>query len=905
MSLFLTTSKINHRRRFYRVSSGVLSAILFGLNSALAQYGTTTPGAPQKGTGGFAPPPAGDYFEDDYYEDEYYPPAGGAYPPAGGAYPPPAANNYAYPAAPAPYAPPPAPSAPSNTSRSVTTGRGSSPSGNEVPDPRRVNGGMAVGGGQPNGVVIASNKPPQIPVDTDTGKGGTEIVTDFNFKDADILDIAKTLGKLTGKNFIFDDDVKGKVTIISNSPITVTDAWRAYLTALEIKGFAHIPSGKYVRIARKRDARDKQISTYTGEASPDSDALITRIFPLKYISAEDVQRVFRNFLPAEARIVPYEQTNTVIVTDSGSNIAKLAKMLELLDVEGYDAGIEVLPVRYASANELAKLVDQLLPGTIAAPKTPGMPAGGFARPGGSGFTARRTKEGGIINTIIADERTNSLIIHANTRGYTQVKGLIEKLDKKRPAQTGGGKIHVIYLQFADSESIATTLNTLSQGAQSKAPANPMGGGIGINPNDQALFEGNIKVSPDKSTNSLVVTASPTDFVTVQRVVNRLDIPRDEVYVEMVIMELKVNRGHEFGVNLMAPTGNGLLSMLPGSGSIQSSDLANLLMNNLPPGGVASLGLKAGPTRTVDIGGKPVALGSVNAIVKALSTTGQSNILSTPQIMMLDNTEGKFEAGGTVPVKSQTISATTAPSVASYTQLPIKMTVKVKPQISKHLNFVKLDVDAEINDVDGSPAEIGAPPATTLRSAKTSIVVADGDTAVIGGLMKDKVNESVSKVPLLGDIPILGWLFSSRTKNTEKINLLIFMTPHIVRQYEKVRSILDRKLAERDKAIERDNGGEDLHRWKRDDIIRSLPDIKDISTYKNRHVVNLDEDEENEDPWYFKSTDSSAPTGPVKRPSAPATPAAPSSAPPSAPINSEAPAPSAPDSLPASGGEATP
>ena len=188
-------------------------------------------------------------------------------------------------------------------------------------------GGVSVGGGTAGGV-ISHSEPRALHIDDETGEGSKEVVTDFNFPDADIMDIAKTLGRLTGKNFISTRTSKAASRIISNSPITVGDAWKAFLTALDINGFALIPSGKYIRIARQRDARDKQLKTYTGDFSPDTDALITRVFPLKYINAEEVARTFRSFMPANSRIIPYEQTNTVIVTDTGSNIAKLNKMLE-------------------------------------------------------------------------------------------------------------------------------------------------------------------------------------------------------------------------------------------------------------------------------------------------------------------------------------------------------------------------------------------------------------------------------------------------------------------------------------------------------------------------------------------------------------------------------------------------
>ncbi|MEK7691918.1 MAG: secretin N-terminal domain-containing protein, partial [Bdellovibrionota bacterium] len=376
------------------------------------------------------------------------------------------------------------------------------------------------------------------------------MVTDFNFPDADIMDIAKTLGKLTGKNFIFDKDVKGRISIISNSPITVGDAWRAFLTSLDINNFALIPSGKYIRIARQRDARDKQLRTFTGDFSPDTDALITRVFTIKYINAEEVARIFRNFVSATSRIHAHEQTNSLIVTETGANIAKLAKMLEILDIEGYDAGIDVIQVKYASASELSKLIDTLLPGTTGSGGAPRPAAGGA----GGRFASRRTKEGGVINTIISDERTNTLIIHANQKGSEQVRELVSKLDQKLPVARGG-KVHVYYLQFAEAKEIAETLNNLTSGvAKSSAPASGSGG-TGVNPVAGSLFEGSIKVSPDKSTNSLVITASQADYETVRRVISRLDIPRDEVYAEVVIMEMSLNRDFNFSSNIALPTSN--------------------------------------------------------------------------------------------------------------------------------------------------------------------------------------------------------------------------------------------------------------------------------------------------------------------------------------------------------------
>jgi general secretion pathway protein D len=711
----------------------------------------------------------------------------------------------------------------------------------EGPDPVRTSGGISVGGQSPNGV-ISNTSIPALKIDDESAEGSKEMVTDFNFPDADILDLAKTLGKLTGKNFILDKDVKGKVSIITNSPISVSQAWKLFLTALDVNGFALVPSGAYLRIAKQRDARDKQLKTYTGDSSPDTDALITRVFSLKFISAEEVSRTFRNLMPATSRIIPYEQTNTVIVTDTGSNITRLAKLLEILDVEGFDAGIEVIPVKYASAAELSKLIDTLIPGTAAGAGPPGGPPG-MPRVGGR-FNARRTKEGGIINTIIADERTNTLIVHANVKGTDQVRELVAKLDLKVPTSQGGGKVRVVYLQFADAEQVANTLNNFSSQSKSPGFSPPGGGGTGSNPIAGSLFEGSIKISPDKATNSLVITASPSDFVTVQRVINQLDIPREQVYVEVVLMEVAMVRGMDLSANMAAP--NWLIGSTPGG----AADLSFLMSGPLGvlsnAGALVTLpfpGLGKSTITTpqgVQIPDMPNAF----AILKAAQNNQNISILATPQIIALDNTEATFVSDEKIPLQTTTQVQGAGSNVGFGTTQTISTSIKIKPQINKMINFVKMDVEVKLGDIDNSnvPQNVKANAnGTTERKSQTTVLVGDSDTVVLGGLIRDKSSDQTVKVPLLGDIPILGWLFKSKTTKVEKRNLLIFMTPHIVRQYAKIRTILDKKLKERDEFLELNSGGTDPLRYQRDEMIRSLPNIKDLEDKHPPLTINIDDD----------------------------------------------------------------
>lgn len=688
-------------------------------------------------------------------------------------------------------------------------------------------------------------------VDTESGDGvpaSTEVITDFNFPDADVMDIAKTLGRLTGKNFILDKEVakgQARVSVISNSPITVSDAWRAFLTALDMNGLAIVPRGKYLSIMRQNDAKGKNVRMYSNKNAPNTDALVTKIFKIKYISAKELENVVRTYANMGARIYGFDQTNTLIITDTGSNIAKIAKMIEFLDVEGFDAGIEVVQVKYASATELSKLIDALLPGTQAGLNRTGVGFPGGAAGGTRGnFSARKTKEGGLINNIISDDRTNSLIVHANPKGAEQVRALVARLDRKMPATAGGGKVHVVYLQFADAEDIAKTLSNFSQGAGSGArPGGFMpggsGGGIGVNPNEGNLFEGQIKVSADKTTNSLVITASQSDFTTIQRVINKLDIPRDQVYVEVVIMEMNMERNNEFAANILMP-GSGM-SVSP------TNDLAKFIQNPtaIPNGLVLNYQDKNTKDITINANGtnQTIKVPNVAALVKAIQTYANGNVLATPQLMTLDNTEAVFESTDKIPVP-QVNNAGLGLQTVSITKESVPLSIKIKPQLNKISNFIKMDIKAKISDIStrNVPQAVESQAFATLeRNAETSVVVADSDTVVLGGLIRDKFSEAINKVPLLGDIPVLGWLFKSRTAKIEKTNLMLFITPKIIRQYESIRTVLDKKLKERDEFIEKAMGGEDVHREQRNKMIRSLPDIKNIPNYNTKQVMNLDED----------------------------------------------------------------
>lgn len=672
---------------------------------------------------------------------------------------------------------------------------------------------------------------------------GPEVVTNFDFPDADIVEIAKTLGRLTCLNFILEKDVKGRISIVSNQAITVGDAWKAFLTGLDVNGFTIIPSGKYLRIARQRDAKDKQIKTYSGDFTPDTDVYITRVLPLKYINAEETARVFRNFMPPNTRIIAYDQTNTLIITDTGANIKKIVDMVQLLDVEGYDEGLEVVRVKYASAQEIAKLIDQLLPGNQGGSGAPGSAPGGIPRfRSAAGFAARKTKEGGVISHIIPDDRTNSVIVSANAKGLQQVKDLLRKLDTKMSASQGGSRIHVVYLQFADAEQVAQTLNNLAS-AGSARPAAPSGALPGAASTAQ-LFEGAIKVSADKPTNSLVITGTPSDYQTVSRVISKLDVPRDQVYVEAVIMEMTLEKTFELGTSVALPNS--------GLGFFPDTKFAEFLANPFAVQGVV-MGFQGGSgERSIPIGNnQSVTVKSVQGLVRALQQNTNSNVLATPQILTLDNQEASIEISENIPTLTST-AVQGAGVQQSVSREKVALKLQIKPQINKISNFVKLDITQQLDDISTRLPPKGVADlavATTGRSSKTTVVVQDGDTIAMGGLIRDKVTEVSNKVPLLGDIPLLGWLFRSKATASTKQNLLVFITPKIIKQYQAIRKILDKKIRQRDEFIERNAGGDDPMQAHKLDLIKNLPPVSELRSgdrIENAEVEpNFDDAEEAE------------------------------------------------------------
>ena len=688
---------------------------------------------------------------------------------------------------------------------------------------------------------------------------GPEIVESFDFPDTDIMEITRHMQKLTGINLILDKDVKGKVSIIAPTPITVGDAWKAYLAALNMAGYSLIKTGAFYKVINARDIRYTPTKIYTGNYTPDTENYLMRVISLKHVSAAEIARNFRPFMSRYGRLIDIKQTNTIIIADTGSNINRLAKMVKFLDVAGHEEALQIVKVKNSSAQEIAKLLDNILKGGAgAAAGRPGSATPRFAGAGG-GESSQSS-----ISKIIAEPRTNSIIAMANADGAKQLRDLINKLDVKL-VSSSSNRVHVYYLNYGDSEELSKTLSSIVTGAVAKDGAS--GGATRFSsfsgPSENPIFSAEVKITSDKNNNALVVTASPTDWLTLKDVIGRLDIPRDQVYVEGLILEANVSKIRSFGVEYVGAYGAG--NVQRAGFTSKSTQLLNLLATGVPTsvGGFFG-GIGLGPTRSISVPGAAGSAGgtakvnAVNAFIKAVASHGSANVLATPQILALDNTEATFEVGDTVPIQNSTV-ATGGVQAFSTVDQEAKLSLKITPQINKVTRFVKLKINQKIDDfkagVDQVPGK-GLP--KTTRAAVTEVMVRDRDTVAMGGLLRDRESVENTKVPILGDIPVLGWLFKSRSRTVEKVNLLFFMTPKILAPYSKTASantkeVLKRRskgmknMFEDDQTDPNAQVTEDLTNKLDRQIEGPLYDLADADHYKNLNNEEIGPDENAIDP----------------------------------------------------------
>ena len=643
----------------------------------------------------------------------------------------------------------------------------------------------------------------------------------FNVADEDIREVVKQISRALGKNFILDDkSCKGKITIISERKMTEEEVWETFLSALDANGCTIRPGpAGLIRLIPTREAISNPIEIFTDE-SPYSDRFITRLITLKNISATDMANVIKALVSKEGNLFAYPVTNTLIVTDTGTNIDRLMKLIKELDREGPQEILEIIAIVFADAKDIAAKITQIFEEEAkeAAPARP--VRRGAATPQGEGEEIPR------IRKVIPDERTNSIIILASKRAIQDVRDLIKKLDT--PLSADAGEIHVHYLKHAAAKDLAQVLSSLSGAvAQAKGKEKEAGKSVAAQQATSLLSGiealGKWSVTADESTNALVITASTKDFQTLyDRVISKLDIPRRQVYVEAVIIELSVAQDQQFGLGVIGGkqlnVGGSQISLFGSNLPAAFLNPANLLSGTA--GGVSNNTVTINTPGST--GGTQTTQLAVPAFFGALQLAQGNtdvNILSTPNILTLDNQEAEIKVGQKVPFPVAAATTIGGSLQTTFTREDVALTLKIKPQISES-DTIRLEVTQEDREVlpqqEQPSIAAQAGPSTTERSIKTAIVANNAQTIVLGGLIKDKYVQVVNKIPILGDIPVLGWLFKNRKRSKQKVNMVVFLTPHIIRTPRDFLAILEKKISEKNAFVE-----ENFSRSQRKQIRQSL------------------------------------------------------------------------------------
>ncbi|HBQ10911.1 MAG TPA: type II secretion system protein GspD [Myxococcales bacterium] len=674
---------------------------------------------------------------------------------------------------------------------------------------------------------------------------------DFTLEDADLPDLVRMISRITGKRFILPGKARSiKATVASEAPVSAAEAYRAFLSILELNGMTVVPSGRYLKIVETAGAESQPLPLYTdGEATPRDDRYVTRMHRVENVSAEDVATLLGRFKSREGNITAYAPTNTIIMTDTGTNIRRMLRILQEIDVPRTGEQIWIEPIHYANATEMAARLQEIFPSAgggssggataskaratprRATPRRPGQPAQAAAAAGPT-TVGSRSGESRITN-IIPDERTNSLILLATERAYMRILEVIRALDI--PVE-GEGSIHVHQLQYADSEQMAQTLQSLIGGGGGSAAskrATKQGGVTGATGGaGGASFEGQIAVQAHKSTNSLLITSSLHDYVALRRVIQRLDVSPRQVFIEAVIMELSVQRSSSLGLSFHggvpdAPE-EGALSLF----GFEASRSAGLDPSSLLTGLAVGIRGPEVPQSAQLIG---VSIPSFGVVLNAIANSGDVNVLSTPHIIAMDNIQAEITVGANVPLQTSGLlgglggggglgalagaagqqgGAGGLGALAGLGALGglggglgggvqrqnVGTTIRITPHIND-AGEIRMEIEEEISEAGEAQGTLGVIP-INQRIAKTQVVVRDQETIVIGGLMRDRVSTSEDKIPILGDIPLLGVLFRRQSTTTQKTNLLLFLTPYIIRSPADLRAIFERKMRERQEFIDR-------------------------------------------------------------------------------------------------------
>jgi general secretion pathway protein D len=679
-----------------------------------------------------------------------------------------------------------------------------------------------------------------------SGKGGDDFRVSPELEDESLYNCGKVRGMVavnfkpevelkelitwamgfTCRNFIYGNGIDkraSKVTVIAPKKMSPAQAWRVFLVSLSTMKLTLVPKGNVLEVVEAPQAKRDALPVYPSGTPTNSEQMVRVIMRPEHLPVDDLSAVLGELKSKDGEVKPLSKAGILVITDYGSHITKMTEVVREVDRPTVGESLYMIKVRYADAQELATKLGEIIGGDTSGGRgmTPrarnrrARPArdamgGGMPGPGGE----EEDGEGAVPSKIVADDRTNSLIMLASEPAYLRVSSLVKRLDIPTKVD-GAGRIYVHHLENADAEELANTLTSVISGVSpaggaagergSRGPLPPPPAPIRNSFGEAPAFEGQVRVTADKPTNSLVIIASAKDFMALTKVVEQLDTVRPQVYIEAVILEVSVENGRNLGVSYHG--GDDFSDGTVVLGGVQHPDLKSLNPASLLASSTSTglLGGAFGPILSNLPIFQGVSIPSFGVLFQAMALSSNVNVLSTPHILTTDNEEAELSVGRNVPYQSGFLPGLAgaaagqqgAGGLAALTQgvsvqrQDVALTLKLTPAINAS-EMVRLKIDLEISDL-GPDTTLG--PTWTKRAIKDTVVVRDQQSVVIGGLMKERLDDKAFKVPLLGDIPLLGHLFKYTRKQKEKTNLLVILTPYIIGDSQDVATIVERKVRE--------------------------------------------------------------------------------------------------------------
>jgi len=600
-----------------------------------------------------------------------------------------------------------------------------------------------------------------------------------NLKDTDIQEFIKFVADVTETTMVIDPNVKGKVRVISSQPVTQSELYDLFLSILDVQGYTAVRSGKVIRIVPAKDARSSPVPIMADQRAVGSDEYVTQVIRLDNISAAKLIPVLRPLVPQQAHMAAYAPSNAIIISDIRSNIGRIVEIIERMDRSAVQT-TEIIRLKYGVAEDVVTMLNTL-------------------EKSRQGEGAEADKEA----VLVADKRTNSVVVTADELSVDRIRKLVSYLDT--PLEQSGN-VRVIYLEYADAMEVAEVLTRVVQNISRLEE-----GG-----NNRRQGNGDSTIEADEGTNSLIITADTDEMAALEAVIARLDIRRAQVLIEAIIVEMEMTEGQELGLQWLFSNDSGMFGSNMSASEAQRQQNQAIADALLPDDGSENIGTRAVAGALSQVPGTTVGWGVVDedltmtVILNALETQGNANILSTPSLLTLDNEEAYITVGQQVPFLTGSYTNTGTGNGAqnpfqTIERQNVGVTLRVTPQINEG-DAVVLDIVQEVSSI--APSRLASDVITNERKIETMVLANDNDIVVLGGLVKDDVQDSTQGVPFLSDIPLLGRLFRNDVVTVTKSNLLVFIRPTIIRDdedlagatAEKYRYIREEQIERRERGL---------------------------------------------------------------------------------------------------------